>query len=250
MAFSPDGRTLAGIAEQSGEIYTWHVATGKQKRLIGRHLGGRAVCFSADGSLLASAGNDTTALVWDVAERRAPSEGSITAADLSARWTELAQDDAERADQAVRLLEAFPKQTLPFLRERLHPVPAGDLQQVEDLIVDLGSDHAEVRKRAAAGLEKLGELAIPALRSALKNSGSPEVRRQLALLLEEADPIIFALPIERLRAARSVEILERIGSPEARDLLGHLAKGAPQAVLTQEARAAYRRLSLQNSRLP
>src|SRR5206468_9115425 len=98
---------------------------------------------------------------------------------------------------------------------------------------DLGSDHAEVRKRAAAGLEKLGELAIPALRSALKNSGSPEVRRQLALLLEEADPIIFALPIERLRAARSVEILERIGSPEARDLLGHLGKGAPQAVLTQ-----------------
>ena len=45
-----------------------------------------------------------------------------------------------------------------------------------------------------------------------------------------------------LRRLRAVHALERIGSPEARALLRKLAKGMPEARLTQDAQDALRRL--------
>ena len=41
---------------------------------------------------------------------------------------------------------------------------------------------------------------------------------------------------------RALEVLERIGTPEARQILLSLAKGAPEAALTQEAKASLERL--------
>jgi hypothetical protein len=41
-----------------------------------------------------------------------------------------------------------------------------------------------------------------------------------------------------LRPRRAVEVLERAGTAEARQLLEHLAEGEPEAFLTREARAA------------
>jgi hypothetical protein len=46
---------------------------------------------------------------------------------------------------------------------------------------------------------------------------------------------------ERLRAYRAIEVLERIGTPEARQLLQTLAAGAPGALLTTTAQAALKR---------
>lgn len=42
--------------------------------------------------------------------------------------------------------------------------------------------------------------------------------------------------------SNSVQVLERIGTPEARELLAELAKGQPEARLTQEAQAALQHL--------
>jgi hypothetical protein len=39
-----------------------------------------------------------------------------------------------------------------------------------------------------------------------------------------------------------MEVLEHIGGAEARALLEEIAKGAPEAALTQEAKAALKRL--------
>ena len=46
---------------------------------------------------------------------------------------------------------------------------------------------------------------------------------------------------DRLRAVRAVAVLERVGTPDAKALLGRLAKGAPAARLTREATDALRR---------
>ena len=43
---------------------------------------------------------------------------------------------------------------------------------------------------------------------------------------------------EPLRRLRSVEVLEHIGTPEAREVITAIAKGAPEARLTQEAKAS------------
>jgi hypothetical protein len=48
---------------------------------------------------------------------------------------------------------------------------------------------------------------------------------------------------ELLRGVRAVEVLERAGTPEARQLLAALAGGAPGALLTREAAASLQRLA-------
>ena len=50
------------------------------------------------------------------------------------------------------------------------------------------------------------------------------------------------LTAEQLRLVRAVEALERMSTPEAREVLRNLAGGAAGALLTREARAALDRL--------
>ena len=47
---------------------------------------------------------------------------------------------------------------------------------------------------------------------------------------------------EQARALRAVEVLEHVGTAEAKRVLETLAAGAAEARLTQEARASLRRL--------
>ena len=60
-------------------------------------------------------------------------------------------------------------------------------------------------------------------------------------LLERLDN--QAASAEEVRMLRALEILERLGTPEARQLLQMLASGAPGASLTQEAAEALKRLT-------
>jgi hypothetical protein len=57
-------------------------------------------------------------------------------------------------------------------------------------------------------------------------------------ILESASPGTT----ERRREVRAVEVLERIGTPEAIEVLRKLAGGVPDAVLTHESKAAIERL--------
>jgi hypothetical protein len=83
-------------------------------------------------------------------------------------------------------------------------------------------------------------MAGPALRAALQGKPSLELRRRAQQLLDELDTA--TLSGERLRGVRAVAVLEHIGSAEARKLLDTLASGAPEALRTQEAKAALARL--------
>jgi hypothetical protein len=47
---------------------------------------------------------------------------------------------------------------------------------------------------------------------------------------------------EELQALRAVEVLERVGGPEARQALTALSAGAPAAPLTVEAQKALKRI--------
>ncbi|HEV3260521.1 MAG TPA: WD40 repeat domain-containing protein [Gemmataceae bacterium] len=245
LAFSPDGKTLAS-GGSDGKIRLWEVATGKECRQFKMVFQSQAanigsVAFAPDGRTLV-AGNmlNTAALVWDVfAPRTEGKPGKLRPEDLEELWTDLACEVAPTAWQAVCRLTAAPGQSVPFLQERLRPAAASDGQRIARLIADLDSGRFAVREGATRELEKLR--AEPALRRALASNPSAEVRLRIELLLEGYQK--GGLSPDHLREARAVRVLEHLASPQARRVLQALAKGTPDARLTQDAKAALGRLA-------
>jgi hypothetical protein len=101
---------------------------------------------------LASGGQDTTILTWDVMNLTGepPAAANLSAKELEALWADLAAADAVRAYRAVRALVAAPEQAVPFLRQHVRPVPAPDPKHLARLIADLGADEFAVREEASA----------------------------------------------------------------------------------------------------
>ena len=65
VAFSSDGKTLAA-EQKDGSIRLWETTTGKERgRFAGHEEGIRSLIFLKGDRLLASGGEDGTALVWD-----------------------------------------------------------------------------------------------------------------------------------------------------------------------------------------
>jgi hypothetical protein len=93
----------------------------------------------------------------------------------------------------------------------------------------------------------LGRAAEPALRQALKAPSSAEQRRRVVQLIETLEA---PAPAQEVSAARAVEVLEWIGTPEAQRLLEELARGAPGSWLTEEAAGARRRLLRESQARP
>ncbi len=205
LAFSPDGRLLAwsGSARDPA-IHLLEMASGREcRRLLGHRGQITALHFSANGERLISGSDDTTALVWDVRGRLEPRR-TLSAANREALWADLASADAVRSYQAIRNLTAAPASAVPFLRQRLHPVPPADEKRVARLIGDLDSNDFATRRKAVAELEKLDDRALPAYRKALAGQPSIETRRRLEELSAKAAPEWWNVSGERLRSlARS-----------------------------------------------
>jgi WD40 repeat protein len=245
LAFSPDGKTLA-IGSREGRIHFWDVESGTALGQLEAGRGGvTSIAFSADGRTLASGGTDTTALIWDVqsvlAEARRQ-KASLPAQRLQALWNELGSA-APQAAEAIGTLAAAPREALPLLQKHLRPVPHVDASRVARLVADLDHQRYEVRQRSSEELEKLGDLAEPALRRVLQGKPSLEMRQRVEQLVQKIEQPIQEP--DQLRALRAIEVLEQIDTPEARQLLERLAKGAPESRLTQEAQAALERLTKQ-----
>src|SRR5262249_42148246 len=144
--------------------------------------------FIPDGKLLLTGSHDTTVLIWDatrIPKPAPPRPVDLQPAELEALWTDLGAGDAARADAALRKLAAA-RQAVAFLGERLRPVTEADVRRIPDRIADLDSDDFAVRENATTELERLGELAAPALRRAMEGNPPAEVRRRAEALLEKA----------------------------------------------------------------
>ena len=242
LAFSADDSVLAA-AYEDGTVRPWELLTGKTRREFKGHQARvTAVAFSPSGEMLASASEDTTVLLWKTAALvpggQAASAG-FKGGQLDTAWAELAGDDASRAYRTLTALVAAPRQAVPFLKAHLQPAEKADARRIRRLIADLDSDRFGVRQRATKELEAVAELAAPVLRQALAQRPSPEVRRRAEGLLARLD----SLRPEQVRGVRAVEVLEHIGTPEAQDILDSLARGTPEARLTQEAKTSLERLA-------
>lgn len=238
---------LAALTAQ-GTIALIDLSTGAELgRFQGHEDNVNCLAFSKDGRSLASGSVDSTVLVWDLAALLpAPTKAKLTDKELADRWDELAGADGAQAYQAIRRLSSAGDQVVASLSQRLAPVPPVPRKKVEVLIADLDSNTFARRERAAHELVGLIETAEPSLRAVLKANPSLELGRRVeSILLKHRETRAKPPPLgsgEELQAVRAVEILERIGTPEAQALLSRLANGAPHALRTREAQASLQRL--------
>ena len=216
--------------------------------LRGHRAGVTSLDFSPDGARLLSGSFDTTALFWDLTGLVDKEEGkALTSERLSSLWEELADADAGKAWRAGWRLAADPAACVPFLRTHVRPAEA-DAVKIAKLLTALDADAFEHREAASREWAKLGDLAEPALRKLLAEKPSSEVRLRLQELVNKLDGPV-TMPAQA-RDLRCIEVLEHIGSPEARRLLDELAKGAGGARLTRDAKAALERLSTRKDAMP
>jgi WD40 repeat protein len=242
LAFTPDGRALLAAGEASPIIHGYSVRTGKPLGQLKGH-GGPITALAAREKVLVSASTDTTALVWDLAgfNQEQPVVGELDEARTEALWHDLVSADARKAYDAIRALNATPRQAVPLLRQRVQPVHPPDVRKLARLIADLDSNEFAVRDQASTELEKLGDLAETALQKALDAEPTLEMQRQIERLLERLVST-QELPADLLRALRVLEVLEQINTPEARRAVEGIAGGAAGTLLTRKAREALHRM--------
>jgi hypothetical protein len=242
IAFSPDGRLLA-IACWDQTVRIIQLATGREIHAFKGHTDQiSALVFSPDGKTLVSGSQDTTALVWDMSVVQAKDrveEVKLTDAEARALWEKLGADPAS-AWPALVSLSAAPRQAIPLLRESLRPERQDEDRRIAQLIRNLDAEEFAVRENASKELGEMGKVCVPALRQALAQPPSAEVRHRAEAILNHLKE--HAGSPARLRQLRAVEVLERIGSAEAKRILRGLAGGAA-AQLTREAERALQRLT-------
>ncbi len=234
-AWSPDRRVLA---VGNSKIGLWELASLRKRRELPGHGTGlvRALSYAPNGQVLASGSADTTVLIWDVSNSGTPVPESISLdpGDLKKRWQALAGDEADKAFAAILELAATPKESVALIGERLQPAVPVDPKIVTELIAQLDDEQFKVRQKAYAELLKIGERAVSIIDKALEGKPSLETQSRLEILRKGVTGMV--LKGDNLRMVRALEVLERIGNPEARQVLEALAGGGPGAVVTAQAK--------------
>jgi WD40 repeat protein len=240
LAFAPAGELLAS-GGSDGTVRLWDVKGGEELQCFDGHAGGvTRVAFADDGKTLVSTGADNVILVWDPAARPGAQEGG-KGKKMDQLWADLASDDGMISFKAMVELIGAPKEAVQFLGTKLQPVPGATPEAIAKLVEELDDKQFAVRSKATRELEKLGGQARAALEKAAAKPASAELEARVKKLLDRLDGPVSAP--EDLQVLRAVEVLERIATPEARELLARLAKGAPGARQTREAEDSLKRLT-------
>jgi hypothetical protein len=184
------------------------------------------------------------ALIERSDKKPAKTETPSEPGDLKTVWNELTQNDdagTKKAWQSIIALSKDAKQVVPFVQARVKPAPGLDPKRLAQCLVDVDSNIFQKRAKANAELESFGELALAAIDKRLTDKSlSLEGRRYLEAIAQKAKTVLSG---EELRSIRAVEVLEQIGTPEARAVLDDLSRGGAGAVLTEQARMALARLT-------
>ncbi len=279
LAYSPDGYLLAATRWDTGDVYVWEAATGKEVyRLVGHgrpeqtRIKETSLAFSRDGRWLATGHGDNTARIWEMATGKE----AFRLNGLGSRVSEV----------------QFGRDGHTLLSSAGVDVLLWDLLRVTDartdlkaLWTDLGSDDAGVAYRASTALAARKDETVKFLSEKL-NPVQPVDAERVAKWVADLDSVRFATReaatkaltelggaarpaleaglskkpsaegnarIETMLAAlrkplsgaearevRSIQILQWIGTPDANEQLKGLATGAPGARLTEQAKRTLR----------
>jgi len=236
--FTPDGRKLLTI-DGKGAIRLWELSSGQVLWKSAENHGNPRFSISPDGCVIASSSYGAPVLLWDLYGNAKGSVKPSGTVDLEQLWADLAGDDAGKAFKSIRQLCAVPEQAIKLLRGKITPAKPRAEGAIIQWIKELDSPIFAERERASKELLNLLEEVEPQLRQARAATASDESRRRIdAILLHSGKP-----SPDRLRQERALDVLEHLGTKEAKQHLEILAKGAPNHALTRDAQDAVERLS-------
>ena len=250
MTFSHDGKILlrlnaprARLREApSSKVELMETATGGIFQTIDTPHSIAAFALSPDGFLLAVALADSRqVLIWDL---KPPSTKPPTQADLEKAVDLLRLQNANQGRDAMATLMAGGDQSVPVLAPHLKPIeksPERD-KKIQKLIQDLGDENFFTREKASKELSALGPPVVPVLKTELGKKPSPEVDRRIRVLLKNLNSPLKKFSGEALRRIRAIEVLEKIGTAPAEDVLKLVAKGPASSQEVNDARSALQRL--------
>jgi len=191
--------------------------------------------FAHDCRRFISGSRDNPALVWSLdllASAALPD-------DDERLWTDLSADAAKAYPLLWALVQA-PKRAVAMAEKRMQRDPAADPATMKQWVVDLGSASFARRSVGMKQLRGLGMMAWPAVKVALEKPTDLETRRRLE---ELAEAILVQPEPDLLRDLRVIQMLEMLGTPEARQTLLRVDKSSQHGPRAEAARSALARLS-------
>jgi hypothetical protein len=210
-----------------------------------------AIAFSPHGKTFVSAGTDGTIILWDVSKLRAELPHvslTLTNNELEELWKEFGKTDGRIAMWKMLSSTGNPAS---FLKTKLTAVPrVVEPDQLDRLVQKLDSGDYATREKTVRDLELLGDASGPGLERFLLAKPSAEGNRRAQALLDKLEVKHLKKPPlteDEVRVIRSIETLERSGTPDARALLVELTKGEASSIFTRRAQDALFRVDL---RLP
>jgi len=199
------------------------------------------IAVSPDEKLLAVAGFENDAFLWDLPHLKTPSESPPEEkTNFELAWDALNSKPTPPAYTAIRQFAYGGEAAAAFIAQRLQAAPELDSAQLARLMIDLDDGDFEIRQQAEVALLKMGIAAEDAIRTTLEGGCTAEVRETLQRVLGSLGSP--AAEGEVLRSVRAIQALEWNGTNKAREVLEVLSKGAHGARQTGDAKAAWFRL--------
>lgn len=199
--------------------------------------------FAPDGKSIATGHTDGTVTIWTIPP--APDLPELKPEEFDKFWDAFVSDNPAESRGLVHRLLQHPDSAIRMLTAKFTAPPIKPIDiDLPAMIRKFDAPAFADRQLAIRKVKELGPRSIAALQDAIRTTESVEVRARSEELLDQmkAGPKTHGAGGD-LRAVRSIEVLERIGTPAAKKLLEGWTQHVSNPRVAGEAAIALQRIA-------